>query len=42
MIIIPVLSLGLGMVLYFGSRTIVRDMRRRETAAGAGVQVAAV
>jgi MFS family permease len=42
MIIIPVLSLALGVVLYFGSRTIVRDMQRRETAAGVGVQTAAV
>lgn len=42
MIIIPVLSLALGVVLYFGSRTIVRDMQRRETAARLGVQTAAV
>ena len=42
MVVIPVLSLALGVVLYFGSRTIVRDMRRREAAAGVGVQTAAV
>lgn len=30
MIVIPILSVGLALVLYLGSRTIVRDMERRE------------
>ena len=33
MFIIPILSLLLGLVLYFGSRTIVTDMRKREALA---------
>ena len=32
MLIMPVLSLLLGLVLYFASRHIVRDMRRRDVA----------
>jgi hypothetical protein len=31
MLVIPVLSLGLALVLWFGSRTIVRDMERSRT-----------
>ena len=30
MVVIPILSLALGIILYFGSRTIGRDMERRE------------
>lgn len=37
MIIIPILSVALAVVLYLGSRTIVRDMARREAAAAVGV-----
>src|SRR5258708_4452359 len=37
MIVIPILSAALGIVLYLGSRTIARDMARREAAASAGV-----
>ena len=33
MIVIPILSAALGIVLYLGSRTIARDMSRREIAA---------
>lgn len=40
MLIIPVLSAGLALVLYLGSRTIIRDMARREQA-GATVLTAA-
>ena len=37
MIVIPILSAALGIVLYLGSRTIARDMARREAVANAGV-----
>jgi MFS family permease len=36
MIVIPILSAALGIVLYLGSRTIARDMARREAVASAG------
>jgi MFS family permease len=39
MIVIPILSAALGIVLYLGSRTIARDMARRESAAS-GVSAA--
>lgn len=35
MIVIPILSVALAIVLYFGSRTIIRDMARRESAVAA-------
>jgi MFS family permease len=37
MVVIPILSAALGIVLYLGSRTIARDMARRETAASGRV-----
>jgi MFS family permease len=37
MIVIPILSAALGIILYLGSRTIVRDMARREGAANVTV-----
>ncbi len=41
MIVIPVLSLALGIVLYLGSRTIARDMVRRESEAMAAAGIGA-
>jgi MFS family permease len=41
MIVIPILSLALGMVLYMGSRTIARDMARRESEALASAGMSA-
>jgi hypothetical protein len=39
MLVIPVLSAALAFVLYAGSRTIVRDIERREPAAVRAVTV---